>query len=382
MSTDKEDLYSLLGVNRKADTKEIRSAYKDLCKIHHPDKGGNEETFKKISHAHEVLSDTQRREMYDITGSVDGSSQQPNGGHPGGFPFGFPFGFGMGGGGIHMNMDMNDLFGNMFAGGAAGGANQQTGRRHVRRAKGANKVHEVPLSLHDFFFGKRFTIDLNRDVFCEMCHGEGCAAWKTCEGCRGVGIKEVVVNIGPGMMAVNRGPCGDCRGEGRLRGKDCRECEGKGIVRSPKILNIDIQPGSRPGDILEFEGMCSDHPDFEKPGDVHIRLVEAAEELDIDREGDTLLGHFVISLAESLLGCQRVLRSHPAFQTSDGLVVDIPAGTQSGEVIRVKGMGMPMKGGGGAGDLLIKINVEVAETERAALESHKAILQSVFVGTK
>lgn len=377
MSGGQEDLYGLLGVDRKADVKEIRTAYKDLSKIHHPDKGGNEEMFKKISHAHEVLSDPKRRELYNMTGSDQEGGSGPGG--QGGFPFGFPFGPSAAGfGGVHMNVDINDLFGHMF-GGSAGQA-PQTGRRHVRKAKGANKVHEVPLSLHDFFFGKRFTIDLQRDVFCDICNGEGCAAWKTCEGCRGVGVKEVVMSIGPGMMAVNRGPCGDCRGEGRLRGPNCRECEGKGTVRSPKTLTVDIKPGSRPNEIIEFEGMCSDHPEFEKPGDVHIRLVEAAEELDIDREGDTLLSQFTISLAESLLGCKRVIRGHPAYQTTEGLVVDIPAGTQSAEVLRIQGKGMPIKTTPGtSADLFVKIRVEVAESERKALESHKAILQSVFV---
>ena len=379
-SVQDEDYYKILGVNRKADVKEIRTAYKELSKIHHPDKGGDEEMFKKIGKAHEVLSDPERRNMYDITGS-DQERGSPSG-PPGGFPFNFPFGFGSsaaGFGGVHMNVDINDLFGNMFAGTPA------TGRRHVKRAKGPNKVHEVPLSLHDFFFGKRFTIDLHREVFCDMCHGEGCAAWKTCDGCRGSGAREVVVNIGPGMMAVNRGPCSDCRGEGRLRGPNCRECEGKGVVPSPKVLTVDILPGSSSNDILEFSGMCSDHHDFEKPGDVHIRLVEAAENLDIEREGDSLFGKFTISLAESLLGCTRVLRSHPAFAGPDGLPIDIPAGTQSGEVLRVKGKGMPKKGiaeATNAGDLFVKIIVEVASIEREALLTHKAILQSVFVDTK
>lgn len=379
-SVQDENYYKILGVDKKADVKEIRSAYKELSKIHHPDKGGDEEMFKKIGKAHEVLSDPERRQMYDLTGSDQEKGGPPGGG---GFPFGFPFGFA--GGGFHMNVDMNDLFGNMFGGNAARGGGQQaphTGRRHVRRAKGANKVHEVPLSLHDYFFGKRFTIDLHREVFCDMCHGEGCAAWKTCEGCRGAGVKEVIVNIGPGMMAVNRGPCGDCRGEGRLRGPNCRECEGKGVVPSPKMLTVDIQAGSRPNDILEFPEMCSDHPEFEKPGDVHIRLVEAAEDLDIEREGDNLFGTFTVSLAESLLGCIRVIRSHPAFAGPDGLPVEIPAGTQSGEILRIAGKGMPKKGESGAGDLLIKIIVEVAPVEREALLSHKAILQSVFITSK
>jgi DnaJ-class molecular chaperone len=138
MSGGQEDLYGLLGVDRKADVKEIRSAYKDLCKIHHPDKGGNEETFKKISHAHEILTDSQRRDMYDMTGSVQEGGGGPQG-PPGGFPVGFPFGFG--GGGVHMNVDINDIFGHMFGGGGGNrGWLRVPSKKHKNRFKNFLKL--------------------------------------------------------------------------------------------------------------------------------------------------------------------------------------------------------------------------------------------------
>lgn len=366
----KDDLYSILGVSRTADTKEIRQAYKELSKQHHPDKGGDEELFKKISHAHEVLSDENKRQMYDITGS------EQEGGGPGGF-HGFPFGFGgpgMPGGVFHMNVDINDLFGNMF------GSSSRDGKgplREIRKPKGPNKVHEIPLSLEDFYKGKNLHMDLDRKVFCDICHGDGCSNWKTCEHCKGTGSKETMMQLGPGFMSIQRGPCVSCEGEGRHRGKECAVCDGKGLIKQPKGIDVKVLPGSLPGDILIFEGLCSDQVGFEKPGDIILRLVSADEELDIEREGEHLKSSFTICLMESLLGCKRKIEDHPGFE--DGLEVTIPAGVQHGETICVKEKGMPCKVLSGFGDLFVTIRVVIKEEEKKALETHKAVLQSIFL---
>ncbi len=182
--------------------------------------------------------------------------------------------------------------------------------------------------------------------------------------------------IGPGMMAVNRGPCGSCSGEGRMADGDCRKCEKKGLVPQATTLTVNIQAGSKVGDILTFEGMCSDQKDYEKSGDVLLRLVEADEDLDVRREGTHLVFQTTITLAESLLGCKRGVKNHPGFPD---MSVDIPAGTQNGETICVKGKGMSVAGGAAAfGDFLVRVSVKVEETERKTLENSKAILQSLF----
>lgn len=351
------DLYAVLGINRDADDRTIKKAYMELARTHHPDKGGDAEKFKEIQHAYGIVSDSEKRRMYDMTGQENPNDQQ------GGMPFGgmgFP-GMQFGGMPFGMNVDLGGLFG-MF--------NQ---KKQGRRQRGSNKTQEIFLSLHDFYFGKSLRFDLNRDAFCQSCNGQGCTNWKTCDGCRGSCVKEVLMQIGPGMMAVNRSPCGSCNAEGKIKGTACEPCGGKGLVKQSTVLEHQIRAGAAVGDVITFEGMCSDHLDFEKAGDVLIRLCTADENLDLIRDGTSLHYHCSIGLAESLIGCERTVGSHPGHPA---LQVSIPCGTQNGEIIVVKGMGMPL--GTGFGDLYIKVEVTVNDTERKSLINSKAIIQSLF----
>lgn len=377
-----DDLYAELGVSRGAEAREIRRAYLEKAKVCHPDKGGDPEVFKKVERAYSILSDDGKRAMYDQTGQVEGTAGAPQGGagFGGGFPGGFPFPFGMGGGGggggVHVNM--GDFFGGMFGGGGGGGGPQ----KQVRRPKGPNKQHEVFLRLTDFYFGKSVRFDLERQVFCSTCKGAGCVSWNNCNQCGGSGMQDQHIQIAPGMIAINRTQCGLCRGEGRQRGPTCTMCEARGLVPQTKTLEVKIRPGAAVGETLVFDEVCSDHGDYDKPGDVHIRLMPFDEEIDLVRDGTALRHSTVVGLTESLLGCKRRVRSHPAH--TEGLEVEIPAGTQNGEVLCVKGKGMPSAGavaGAGSadfGDLFIKVEVRVSEAERKTLETHKVLLQSMF----
>jgi DnaJ-class molecular chaperone len=362
-----DNLYKVLGVSRDAEPSEIKKAYFALAKVEHPDKKpGNDEKFKKIQEAYDVLSEPDRRKMYDMTGNT-----QENAGPPGG---GMPFNMGampgMGGmGGMPFNI--HEMFGGMF-----GGMNQGGGRQEpTKRPKGPNKHHDVPLSLADFYNGKKMRMDLEREVFCDECSGKGYLNFKTCADCKGSGTKETMVQFAPGMMAVNRAPCGPCSGKGRRPGAPCAKCKTKCLINKPKTIDVIVEPGYNVGETLVFAEACSENPDYERPGDLIVRLTAADSSLDIYRDGIHIRHECVITLQESLLGCTKTINGHPAHE--GGYEYTIPQGTQRTEEVRVKGKGMPDRRGE-FGDLIVKVIVQVKPDEKIVLEKNKHLLQTLF----
>ena len=357
-----DDLYARLGVSRDADEKEIKKAYLKLVKNHHPDKGGDEEEFKRIQEANEVLTDPERRRMYDMTGSVNPEEQ----GMPGGFPFD------MGG--------LGGLFGGMFGGGGGMpfgmGGGMPGGRHRQKRPKGATKVCELPLGIADFYHGKQIQVTFHRQKFCSECKGEGSTQTTTCTDCGGRGMVSRMGMIGPGMMVQMNGPCEACKGEGKKALGSCAKCSGKKFQTQEKTLNVIIEPGMKPKDILVFPNECSDDPDCEQPGDVHYLLLDADEDIEWKRDGSALKATLSISLKESLLGVTKTIANHPGFP--QGFEVVVPAGTQNQEVLRIAGGGMPIRSKSEKGDALVTVQVVLTPREKEILEKNKIILQGLF----
>lgn len=368
-------LYDILGVQRNADANEIKRAHRKLAVVNHPDKGGDEEKFKKIQHAYEVLSDETKRSIYDQTGNenVDVAEGMPQG-MPFSFGGGMPPGFPMGGGG-GIPFDIGQLFG-MFGPGGPGG--RQAGQ-HPKGQKAPPKVHELPIRLHDYYHGKHFNIQFERQKFCEACKGSGAERYSSCAGCNGSGFKQQMVMMGPGMQGIMRGPCNDCNGEGKRVIAECGTCSGKKFKTHEKRLDCFIQAGMRPGEVLRFLNECSDQHEFHEPGDVHIHLQEADEDIQIRRVAgtDDLQAPITVCLQEALLGCKKSLEKHPGHP--HGLVIEVPVGVQHGDIIQMDGEGMPGRNGG-KGALRVTVSVFASDREKGLLKLHAEKIQAVFSG--
>ena len=345
-------LYECLGVSRGADAAEIKKAYRKMSLLHHPDKGGDPEEFKKIQRAYEVLSDDARRKNYDVTGSEDIATGPPQGGMP------FPF-------------DMSSLFGNMF------GQGQGQGQPRQRAQKGPPKLHDIALSLKDFYSGKEIRFQFERHRFCASCKGSGVERYESCGGCGGSGTRQSVVMMGPGMQGIMRGPCPECSGSGKKPAAVCSPCRGTKFKAEENSLHIKIVPGMRPGDIITFKGECSDSPAYVEPGDVQIRLQDAdAEEAGrfFRKEGDDLGLKITMGLKDCLLGFTEKVEGHPGFSEIE---IAVPAGSQNGSVVIVEGMGFPRKNGG-HGALHILVSVVATEKELGALVDNAELIRRIF----
>jgi len=358
------DLYSVLGVSRDAETSEIRTAYKQLAKEHHPDKGGDPEKFKELSQAHEVLSDDGRRRMYDMTGNA---SEQQGGAFPDGMPFGgMPFG--MGGG-------MPDIFAQMFGGGFSGGP---AGPNKKREGKAPGKTQDLPLRISDYYHGRSLSVKLGRQCFCKECKGSGAQSTRQCDNCGGQGVIRQMVNMGPVQM-VGHSPCPGCMGKGQKNIGQCASCQGKCLLPEEKTLEIKIEPGMMSGNTVVFSGMCSDHPSFTEAGDVTVVLREADEDdmaASWKREGTRLKTSITLNLTESLLGTTHILKGHPGFP--EGVPIEIPSGVQNMWTGTIPGLGMPIRGTPKFGEAYVSVLVIPTADEISALKVNTIMLKSLL----
>jgi DnaJ-class molecular chaperone len=349
-----QDLYRLLGLEKNANPNDIKKAYQRGALKHHPDKGGDEETFKKVQQAYEVLSDDGKRKHYDMTGQIPGDQPQ---GPPGGFPF--PF-------------DIGNLFGMFGPGGRP--QNQKRG------FKPPPKTETIKIGLAQLYFGHSFQIHLDRNKMCGPCSGSGAKRKEPCSGCGGIGTKTQTINLG-GMMMHSQGPCPACSGEGMKTVEVCSTCNGLKKVQEKKAIDVKLPAGTQDGETFAFAEVCSEMPEFEKAGD--LVLTVKAEMTDgwkrTGAQGQHLEHEVVLNLAEALLGTTVKLDGHPGFD--EGLFLEIPAGSFTDDSYCLTGQGMPLKGSANSyGDLYIKIRVTVKMAERKGLVSEEIqkVLGPVF----
>ncbi|MDG2468387.1 MAG: molecular chaperone DnaJ [Pirellulaceae bacterium] len=331
----KLDFYEVLGVSRDASDREISSAYRKLAVRFHPDSNPGDEDatvrFKQSAEAYEVLSDSDKRARYDQYGhaGLEGS----------GSSFGSA-------------EDIFDAFGDIFGGGIFegffGGGSRGDGGRRVR--KGANVRVDMALTLEEAAFGVDRTIKIPRAQKCDTCSGSGCKEGSKpsmCGTCGGLG--QVVQSHGILRMQTT---CPECRGEGKRIDAPCGDCRGSGFKKKTVEIEVSIPAGVDDGTRVRVTGQGEPSPDGGSAGDCYCFVSITEHEL-FRREGPHLILQMPIAFSQATLGAKIEI---PTLEGREDLVV--AAGTQSGEVFRIRGKGMPDPHSGRKGDLHVQLNIE------------------------
>jgi molecular chaperone DnaJ len=324
------DYYEVLGVPRNASEQEVKSAYRRLALKHHPDRNPGdaqaEERFKEAAEAYGVLGDADKRRRYDAYGHAG------LGGAPGGFD---PTIF----------SDFSDILGDFF------GFGDPFGRRRGPR-RGSDLRYNLDVSFEEAAFGTEAQIRIPRAERCETCSGSGAAPGTqpvTCPTCRGAGQ----VTFQQGFFSVARS-CSHCRGQGRIVSEPCKSCHGDGQRQVERTLNIKIPPGVDTGSQLRIGGEGEQGAQGGPSGDLYV-VLRVAEHAFFRRDGTHLVCEMPVSVAQAALGATVEV------PTLDGgkAKLNVPEGTQSGTVLRLRGQGVPSLGGRGRGDLHVLVRVVV-----------------------
>jgi molecular chaperone DnaJ len=369
-----QNYYDILGVKKDASEDEIKKAFRRLARKHHPDAGGSEEKFKEINEAYEVLSDSEKRQQYDQYGQYFGG-QVPPGYQPG--PGSAPGGFGGPGGpggfsyqSVNLGDlgDLGDIFGSVFGGGGPGVAGG--GRRVQQRAhRGADVQTDLTLSFDQALKGTSAKVELQRAEACAACKGTGAkpgTSRTSCPACGGTGH----VSQGQGLFGFSR-ECPRCEGTGEILEAPCTACRGAGEVTRLKPVTVNVPAGATDGGRLRFKGKGEPGERGGPPGDLYV-VTHIRPHRFFKRDGADVIVELPVSVAEAALGARLTV---PA---PDGTKVKlkVPAGTQDGKVLRIRGKGAPKLSGKGRGDLKVRVKVvvpkELSDDQRRLFEELQA----------
>jgi molecular chaperone DnaJ len=347
---EKADYYDILGVQKNVGQEEIKKAYRKQALKYHPDKNAGdkaaEERFKEINEAYVVLSDPEKREVYDRYGHAAFA-----GGGAGGFrdsDFGFR-GF---------EDIFSDVFGDIFG----------MGRRGGRGARGADLRYHLTIDFTEAVFGVETKIQVPRHEACEHCGGSGAeppGQPETCPTCRGTGQ----IRTQQGFFAVSR-TCSHCRGTGRIIKNTCKECRGSGKVRKTRTLTVKVPHGVETGTRLRLSGEGENGSGGAPPGDLYV-IIEVRPHPIFARQGNEIIVIVPITFPEAALGAEIEV------PTIEGLVkLKVKAGTQSGETQVLRGKGVPHISGHGRGDQHVVVRVEtptkLSRRQREILEEFRS----------
>ena len=348
MAQEKRDYYEVLGVSKGASEDEIKKAYKKLARKYHPDMNPGdkeaEEKFKEVNEANEVLSDPEKKARYDQFGFAGVDPSYGGGAGAGGYGAG-----GYGAGGFDFG-DLGDIFGSFFGGGFGGAQ-----RRNPNAPQRGESIRaSVTISFTEAAFGCEKEITVDRSEQCPTCKGSGCAAGTTpevCPTCRGTGTVQVRRQTPMGVFASSA-PCTKCGGTGRIIHQPCPDCRGQGAVRKRRSIKVTIPAGIDDGQTISLRGQGHAGKNGGPNGDLLINIMVQPHEL-FHREGTSVFCEAPITYAQAVLGGTLEI------PTIDGKVkYDIPEGTQTGSVFRLRGKGIPVLNGRGRGDQYVTVTIE------------------------
>lgn len=333
-----KNYYDILGVAKDASKDEIKKAFHKLAHKYHPDKkGGDEAKFKEASEAYQILSDDGKRRQYDTTGSA-----QPGAGgfDPGGWGFDFSnFQNGAGGQGGNFEFDLGDIFGSMFGGG------------QTKSKRGRDISVDIEISFAESIFGVERKLLIHKLNLCSVCSGSGAepgSKMKTCAKCKGQGKVQATQRSVFGTFTSVQ-PCPDCQGRGQIPETACKACKGQGALSGNEEVKVSVPAGIDNGEMLRLSGRGEASPGG-VAGDLYVKVHVSKHPL-WRREDYNLISDLKLKLTEALLGADKKIAS------LDGeITLKVPAGSNQGDILRVKGKGVPMRGGR-RGDLLIRLQV-------------------------
>ncbi len=337
-----KDYYEILGVPKGASEDDIKKAFRKLAQKHHPDKkGGDEAKFKEASEAYAVLSDKKKRAEYDAYGKTFAghSTGSGQGGPFGGFDFS---NFTNGGGqGQQFEFDLGDIFGDIFGGGSA-----------QQQARGRDVSIDIELSFRESVFGTERRVLVSKIGLCDTCNGSGAkpgTKMTQCKTCNGKGEIRETRNTFFGQFTSAR-VCSTCNGRGEVPETPCPTCQGRGVMKKQEEIHIQVPSGVQDGEMIRMTGR-GEVVQAGGAGDLYVKL-HVKKDPAFSREGNNLLTNLSIKLTDALLGGQYTIRSLDGDEK-----INVSPGVAHGEIIRVRGKGVPTARSG-RGDLLVRIDIE------------------------
>jgi molecular chaperone DnaJ len=344
------DYYEVLGVAKTATQDEIKKAFHKLAHKYHPDKGGDEKKFKEINEAYQVLSDQQKRAQYDQYGRVFENGQPGTGGNPfgdqgfnwawGSRPQGEEFEFDVG--------DIGDIFSEFF-----GGARPGRGKKDTKRGKDIQV--DVEINLERTLKESTEKINLAKQVVCHRCNGTGAEAGtkiKECFSCRGTGqVQQVKKTIIGSYTTV--ATCPECKGEGTIPEKPCNVCKGEGRTKGEEMIEVIIPAGIDSNQVIRIDGKGEAGKRGGKAGNLFVRIFVKQHPI-FERRVDDLFSQSEISFSQAALGDEIGIKS----LEGTNILLQVPAGTESGKIFKLSGKGIPHFNGYGRGNFYVELNIK------------------------